>query len=157
MGMKKNRHSLGQAYVETQSADPLHGRHRKIEVPRSVKKSTKTVIHSSVLLRFTWVIQPLVWQTCITNSTLILDKGTSLSPSLPDAILFVMFLFLVEQHKPVWGNVFDCNVLGWQERHIHTKCTIRRGSCMDEHYNTIKPDIAEGIVTGISNSQKLSD
>jgi hypothetical protein len=32
--------------------------------------------------------------------------------------------------------------MGGQERHIHTKCTIRRGSFMDEHYNTLKPDAA---------------
>lgn len=34
--MKKNHHSLGQAYAETQN--PLHGRHRITEAPRSVKK-----------------------------------------------------------------------------------------------------------------------
>jgi len=39
--------------------------------------STKTVIHSSVLLHFTWVIQLLVGQSCITKNTWIPAKGTS--------------------------------------------------------------------------------
>jgi hypothetical protein len=38
MGMKKNHHSLELTYMETQTADPLHGRHKKIEAPRSVTK-----------------------------------------------------------------------------------------------------------------------
>jgi len=32
--------------------------------------------------------------------------------------------------------------MGGQERHTHTKGTVRRESFMDEHYNTIKPDTA---------------
>jgi len=99
MGVKKNHHSLGQAYVETQTVDPLHGRHRNTEAPECQKMklllSTKTVIHSSVLFHFTWVIQLLVGQTCTTYSMRILDKGTCSSPPLPDVIVLVTFLFLV--------------------------------------------------------------
>jgi hypothetical protein len=71
-----------------------------LKLPQECKKmkpllSTKTVIHSSVLLHFIWVIQLLVGQTCINNSTWILAKGTSSSPPLPDMIVLVKFLFLV--------------------------------------------------------------
>lgn len=100
MAVKKNHHSLGQAYMETQTLDPLYGRHRNTRRSQECQKmkpllSTKTVIHSRVLFHFTWVIQLLVGETCVTYSTWIFAKGTSSSPPLPDVIVPVMFLFLV--------------------------------------------------------------